>query len=399
MAEKQVLDGERNMEKAYQSFVGPVNEVEDGEIVSEHEDLLISSFVEIKEPPTSTKPFQKPSFSNPSPLTELSFNEEKEMAEKQVLDGERNMEKTYQSFVGPVNEVEDGEISSYVEKKQYFTLFNEKSVLRTINQYLDDISDEHQDEVSVLKNTIFDLELKIRNLEGINKSEKDLIRNISYDFEEVNDHHDSLRHEITKLKNQLNLSEIKYSNLLNDYEVTNNLLSKSEQDKNKYMENIDNLRSEITKIRESHSTRIDPLEESTEKNSIISKETLNNYENESLKNDLIKSVKHIEELNIIFQNEIKNIKEDYEDRKIKIEKNFIKKINKGKSCDEFNHINEKEKLAREFSEKIEILKNDYQLKNSLEFKRIKDEKDLEFSNKEKKNRTKFERQESATGFC
>ncbi|CAF0898654.1 unnamed protein product [Brachionus calyciflorus] len=250
------------------------------------------------------------------------------MAEKQALDGERNMEKTYQSFVGPVNEVEDGEIvsehkglliSSYVEKKQSSTSFNKISVLRTVNQLKDyyepyllsnyskndidtidiyqydsfipnnfqsfgnDFSlyghDEHQDEVSVLKNTIFDLELKIRNIEGINKSEKDLIRNISYDFEEVNDHHDSLRNEITNLKNQLNLSELKYSNLLNDYEVTNNLITKSEQDKNKYMDNIDNLRSEITKIQESHSKD----------------------KNESLKIELIESVKHIEELNILIE--------------------------------------------------------------------------------------------------
>ncbi|CAF0956995.1 unnamed protein product [Brachionus calyciflorus] len=114
------------------------------------------------------------------------------------------------------------------------------------------------------------------------------------------------------------------------------------------MDYIDNLRSEITKIQEN--------------------------ENESLKIELIESVKHIEELNIIFQNEIKNIREDYENRK---------------TCDEFNHNNEKEKLAKEFSEKIEILKNDYRLKNSLEFKRIKDEKDLVFSKKVKKMEQNF----------
>ncbi|CAF1098254.1 unnamed protein product [Brachionus calyciflorus] len=47
----------------------------------------------------------------------------------------------------------------------------------------------------------------------------------------------------------------------------------------------------------------------------------------------------------------------------------------------FNHKNEKDKLAREFSEKIEFLKNDYLIKKSSELKRIKDETELEFSNK------------------
>ncbi|CAF0900505.1 unnamed protein product [Brachionus calyciflorus] len=91
-----------------------------------------------------------------------------------------------------------------------------QSNLCEINQYLDYISEEHLDE-------------------GINKSEKDLIRNISYDFEEVNDHQHSLRQEITDLKDRLNLSELINSYLLNDYEVTNNLLSKSEQDNAAYI--------------------------------------------------------------------------------------------------------------------------------------------------------------------
>ncbi|CAF0933384.1 unnamed protein product, partial [Brachionus calyciflorus] len=400
-----------------QKFDATDREIEEGEIIYDNEDSSYFLNKEAIGPLSFSNLIEKRISSDSNPERELSFYDEKEMIAKQLLVENEYVENKLQNFDGDGNEIEEGEIisendlvvaereleegeifpddaqnhvlSNHLEHNiintidiyQYDSLVptniysnfqsigNDLSIyghsnLNQINNYLDNIDNEYEVEIQSLKDYIIDLELKIKNLEGLNNCEKELIRNISYEFEEVNYHQDSMKQEIQELKERLDFSEIKYSNLLNDFEITRDLYTQLEGEKCKYQDEIGNLKKEIFTFKDSTlKDNANFLMKSLEQN--LKEETRNqNEENEILKIQLAETVKNIEELKASFDSEIISLQEDYENRKC---------------CDELNMANEKQRIINEFTEERLI-------------------KESEFSNKVKSinKNLKFKNQQLAT---